>query len=119
MASDSYALADVRYPLPPWAQLFVARVDHAPARWKRPAAQGITAAEALRLLEGLCVSRLDRLTAWGGSEEAPDSAAGPATQDAGQQGPPTGAGAVDGGAAVGGQDGAPPPWLWPLLSHPS
>lgn len=31
MASDSYALADVRYPLPPWAQLFVARVDHAPS----------------------------------------------------------------------------------------
>jgi hypothetical protein len=109
--SDSYAVADVRYPLPTWAQYFVARVDHTPARWRRPAAQGLTAAEALRLLEGLCVSRLDRLTSWVGSQEAPDSAAGPATQDAGQEGPPTGAGPDDGGAT--------PPWMWPLLSLPS
>ena len=68
---DSYAVADTRYPLPTWAQYFVARVDHAPARWKRPPAQGLTAAEALRLLEGLCASRLDRLTDWVGSEELP------------------------------------------------
>jgi hypothetical protein len=81
-------------------------------------APGLTAAEALRLLEGLCASRLDGLTDWGGSEEAPDSAAGPATQDAGQQGPPTGAGPVDGGATVRGQDGTPP-WLsWPVLTLP-
>ena len=36
------------------------------------AAHGITAAEALRLLEGLCASRLDRPTDWIGSQEAPD-----------------------------------------------
>jgi hypothetical protein len=69
---DSYAVDDERYPLPAWAQYFVARVDHTPASWKPPAAQGLTAAEALRLLEGLCASRLDRLTDWGGSQEAPD-----------------------------------------------
>jgi hypothetical protein len=88
-------------------------------RWKRSAAQGLTAAEALRLLEGLCASRLDGLTDWGGSQEAPDGGAGPATKDEGQGGPHTGAGPNDGGAAVGGQDGATPPWLWPLLSLPS
>jgi hypothetical protein len=115
---DSYAVADTRYPLPAWAQYFVARVDHAPARWKRPAAQGITVAEAL-LLEGLCASRLDRLTSWVGSQEAPDGGAGPATMDDGQGGPHTGAGPVDGGTAVCGQDDATPPWLWPLLSLPS
>jgi hypothetical protein len=92
--SDSYALADERYPLPAWAQLFIARVDHAPARWKRPAAQGLTAAEALRLLEGLCASRLDGLTNWTGRQEAQDGCAGH------------------------NQDGATPPWLWPLLSLP-
>jgi hypothetical protein len=117
--SDSYTLAGARYPLPAWAQLFIARVDHSPARWKRPAAHGITAAEALRLLEGLCASKLDGLTDWIGSQEAPDGSAGPAPRDAGQEGPPTGAGPVDGGAAVGDQDGVPPPWRWPLLSLPS
>ena len=75
---DSYAVADARYPLPAWAQYFVARVDHASVRWKRSAAQGLTAAEALRLLEGLCASKLDRLTDWMGSQEAPDGGAGPA-----------------------------------------
>jgi hypothetical protein len=108
---DSYSLAGARYPLPAWAQLFVARVDHAPARWQRPAAQGLTAAEALRLLEGLCASRLDRLPDWIGSQEAPDGSAGPAQKDDGQEGLPTGAGPVDGGAT--------PPWMWPLLSLPS
>jgi hypothetical protein len=117
--SDSYSLADERYPLPPWAQLFVARVDHSSARWKRPATHGITAAEALRLLEGLCASRLDRLPDWVGSEEAQGGSPGDATKDDGQDGPHTGAGPVDGGAAVGGQDSETPPWLWPLLSLPS
>jgi hypothetical protein len=108
---ESYSLAGARYPLPAWAQYFVGRVDHAPARWKRPVAHGITAAEALRLLEGLCASRLDRLTDWAGSQEAPDGSTGPAPGDDGQEGPPTGDGPDD--------DGAPPPWLWPLLSLPS
>jgi hypothetical protein len=117
--SDSYTLAGARYPLPAWAQLFIARVDHSPARWKRPAAHGITAAEALRLLEGLCASRLDQLRDWVGRQEAPDVGAGPATKDDGQDGPHTGAGPVDGGAAACGQHGVPPPWLWPLLSLPS
>ncbi|HKC74571.1 MAG TPA: hypothetical protein VKF37_10270 [Chloroflexota bacterium] len=76
MDSDSYTLAGARYPLPAWAQLFIARVDHSPARWKRPAAHGITAAEALRLLEGLCASKLDGLTDWIGSQEAPDGPRG-------------------------------------------
>ena len=107
---DSYALADECYPLPAWAQYFVARVDHTPARWKRPAAQGLTAAEALRLLEGLCASRLDRLTDWIGSQEAPDGGAGTAPRDDGQEGPPTGGGPDNGGAT--------PPWMWPLLSLP-
>jgi hypothetical protein len=117
VGSASYELAGGRYPLPAWAQYFVARVHHAPARWKRPPAQGLTAADALRLLEGLCASRLDGLTDWGGSQEAPDGCAGPAPLDDGQEGPPTGAGPDDGGA-VGGQEDAPP-WLWPLLSLPS
>jgi hypothetical protein len=111
VASDSYSLADARYPLPAWAQHFVVRVDHSPARWKRPAAQGLTAAEALRLLEGLCASRLDRLPDWIGSQEAQGGSAGPAPRDDGKQVPPTGAGRVDGGAT--------PPWMWPLLSLPS
>jgi hypothetical protein len=64
---EDYALAHERYQLPAWAQRFVARVDHAPARWKRPATRGITAAEALMLLEGLCDTRVDRLTDWVGS----------------------------------------------------
>jgi hypothetical protein len=102
VARDSYAVVDARYPLPAWAQYFVARVDYAPARWKRPAAQGLTAAEALRLLEGLCASRLDRLTDAVGSQEAADGGAGPAPRDDG---------ADDGGAT--------PPWMWPLLSLPS
>jgi hypothetical protein len=97
---DSYAVDDERYPLPAWAQYFVARVDHTPASWKPPAAQGLTAAEALRLLEGLCASRLDRLTDWGGSQEAPDGGAGHGTKDDGQ-------------------DGAPPWRSWPLLTLPS
>jgi Homeodomain-like domain len=67
VGTDGYDVADERYPLPAWAQHFVVRVDHSPARWKRPATRGITAAEALLLLEGLCASRLDRLTAWIGS----------------------------------------------------
>jgi hypothetical protein len=33
--SDSYDLADERYPLPAWAQHFVVRVDHSLARWNR------------------------------------------------------------------------------------
>jgi hypothetical protein len=33
VGSDSYILAGARYPLAAWAQHFVARVDHAPARW--------------------------------------------------------------------------------------
>ena len=96
VGSASYELAGERYPVPAWAQYFVARVDHAPGRWKRLAAQGLTVAEALRLLEGLCASRLDGLTGW-----------------------MDGDGPVDGGAAACGQDGVPPPWLWPLLSLPS
>jgi hypothetical protein len=59
VGSDSYDVAHQRYPLPAWAQRFVARVDHAPAHWKRPATQGLTAAEALRLLEGLSEGRGD------------------------------------------------------------
>ena len=118
MDSDSYTLAGARYPLPAWAQLFIARVDHSPARWKRPAAQGLTAAEALRLLEGLCASKLDGLTDWIGSQEAPSGSTGPAPGDDGQEGPPTGAGPDDGGAAVCGQDSTPP-WLsWPVLTLP-
>jgi Na+/H+-translocating membrane pyrophosphatase len=46
-----------------------------------------------------------------GSQEAPDGGAGPAPQDAGQEGPRTGDDPAD--------DGATPPWLWPLLSLPS
>jgi hypothetical protein len=111
VARDSYAVAVARYPLPAWAQHFVARVDHAPVRWKRSAAQGLTAAEALRLLEGLCASRLDQLRDWVGSQEAPDGGAGPAPGDDGQEHPPTGDGPVDGGAT--------PPWMWPLLPLPS
>ena len=110
--SDSYTLAGTRYPLPAWAQLFVARVDHAPAHWKRPATGGITAAEALLLLEGLGDSRGDGI----GRQEMQDGRAGEVTRDDGQHGPHTGDGPDDGGAAVCGQDGATPPWLsWPRL----
>jgi hypothetical protein len=52
-------------------------------------------------------------------EEAQNGCAGHARKDDGQDGPHTGAGPVDGGAAAYGQDGVPPPWLWPLLSLPS
>jgi hypothetical protein len=55
---------------------------------------------------------------WIGRQEAQDDFAGHATRDDRQDGPLTGDGPVAGGAAVGGQDGAPP-WLWPLLSLPS
>ena len=48
-------------------------------------------------------------------QEAQDGCAGDVTRDDGQEGPHTGAGPVDGGAAVCGQDGATPPWLLPLL----
>jgi hypothetical protein len=81
-----------------------------PAYWKRPATQGLTAAEALRLLEGLCASRPDGLTNWTGRQEAQNGCAGHVTKDDRQDGP------VDGGAAVCGQATAPPPWLsWPLF----
>jgi hypothetical protein len=119
VASDSYALADARYPLPAWAQHFVVRVDYVPARWKRPATRGITAAEALLLLEGLCDSRVEWLTDRIGSQEAQDGCAGHATKDDGPHAR-TGDGPDDGGAAVCGQDGASPPWLsWPRLSLPT
>jgi hypothetical protein len=85
VGSDSYAQADERYPLPAWAQHCVVRVDHSPARWKRPATPGITAAEAL-LLEGLCDSRVD----WIGRQEAQDGSAGDVTREDGQEGPHTG-----------------------------
>ena len=81
--------------------------------------QAITAAEALLLLEGLCDNRDDWLTNGVGRQEVQDGCAGQATRDDGQHGPHTGAGPVDGSAAVGDQDDAPPPWLWPLLSPPS
>ena len=115
MDSDSYTLAGARYPLPAWAQLFIARVDHSPARWKRPATQGITAAEALLLLEGLGDNRGDGI----GRQGAQGGCAGHGTKDGGQEGPHTGDGPADGCARVCGQDGTPP-WLsWPLLSLPS
>ena len=112
MGSDSYDLADERYPLPTWAQHFVVRVDHSPARWKWPAAHGLTAAEALLLLlEGLGDRRGDGLTDGSGSQEAQDGCAGHATND-NDDGPDAGC------ATVCGQDGTPP-WLsWPVLTLP-
>jgi hypothetical protein len=111
---EDYTLAHERYLLPGWAARFVARVDHAPAHWKRPATQGITAAEALRLLEGLDDNGGDG----SGRQEAQDGCAGHAPRDDGRHGPHTGTGAVDGGPTVGVPDGALP-WLsWPLLTLP-
>ena len=75
VGTDGYDLADESYPLPAWAQHFVVRVDHSPTRWKRPAARGITAAEALLLLEDLCASRVDWLSDWMGRQEAQDGSA--------------------------------------------
>jgi hypothetical protein len=103
---DSYALAHERYPLPAWAQHFVARVDYAGAYWGPPGTQAITAAEALRLLEGLSDNGGDGI----GRQEALDGCAGEVTQDDGQEGPHAGDGPDDGGAT--------PPWMWPLLSLP-
>ena len=112
---EDYTLAHERYLLPGWAARFVARVDHAPAHWKRPATQGITAAEALRLLEGLGDNEGDRI----GRQEAPDGGAGEVTRDDGQEGPHPGDDPDDGGATVWEQDGTLP-WLsWPVLSLPS
>ena len=78
-----YDLADKRYPLPAWAQHFVVRVDHSPARWGRPATRGLTTAEAMTLLEDLCDSSASWLTDWIGSQEAQDGWAGHATRDDG------------------------------------
>jgi hypothetical protein len=100
-------------------QYFVARVDHAPARWKRPAAQGLTAAEALLLLEGLCDNRVDWLTDWVGRQEVEDGCTGHATRDDGQEGPPPGDDPAAGCASVCGQDGTPPWRSWPLLALPT
>ena len=98
VGQEDYTLAQERYPLPAWARLFVARVDHAPARGTQPATGGISAAQALRMLDGL-----------GEGQEGQDGGAGHA---------PTGAGPDDGGATVRGQDGTPP-WLsWPVLTVP-
>jgi hypothetical protein len=111
VARDRYTLGRARYPLPRWARRFVMRVDHAPARWRRPATRGITAAEALLLLEDLCDSKGAWLPDWMGSQEAQDGCPGPAPRDEGREGPHTGGGPDDAGAT--------PPWLWPLLSLPS
>jgi hypothetical protein len=127
VASDSYSLADARYPLPAWAQHFVVRVDHSPARWKRPAAQGISASQALRLLDGLDEGRGD----WRGDEsvrqEGQDGCAGHAAGDGasprglrhhGGHGPHTGDGPVDGGT-IGAPDGTALRCLsWPRLTLP-
>jgi hypothetical protein len=56
-------------------------------------------------------SRLDGLIDWMGSQEVQDDCAGHGTKDDRQDGPCAGDDPAD--------DGATPPWRWPLLSLPS
>ena len=111
---DRYTLGRARYPLPRWARRFVMRVDHAPAYWQRPATRGITAAEALLLLEDLCDNGGDGIA----RQEGQDGGAGHATRDDGLHSPHPGDDPAAGGAAVCGPDGTPPWRSWPLLTLP-
>jgi hypothetical protein len=124
---EDYTLVHQRYVLPGWAARFVARVDRAPARGEGPATGGISASQALRLLDGLDEGRGD----WRGDEsvrqEGQDGCAGHAAGDGasprglrhhGGHGPHTGDGPVDGGT-IGAPDGTALRCLsWPRLTLP-
>jgi hypothetical protein len=64
-------------------------------------------------IDGILPSVVAWVRDWIGRQEAQDDSAGHATRDDRPDGPHTGDGPVA-GAAVCGQDGAAPAWLWPL-----
>ena len=53
VSPDGYHVGGQSYPMPWWARRFVQGVDALPQRLGRPAEHGVTAAEALHVLEGV------------------------------------------------------------------
>src|SRR5919202_1549646 len=53
VSPDGYHMGGQSYPMPWWARRFVQGVDAIPQRLGRPAGHGVTAAEALHVLEGV------------------------------------------------------------------